>query len=95
MNNLKLDERLCRIEKLLLGNKKVLSFDEAADYTGISKSYLYKLTSLGKIPFSKPGGKIIYFDKDKLDKWMLQNQRLSEFEIEQSAINYIQKNKHK
>jgi hypothetical protein len=34
-----LDQRLRNIESLLLTQKTVLNFDEAADYTGISKSY--------------------------------------------------------
>lgn len=53
MDNIKLSERLDRIEKLLVANKKVLTFDEACDYTGISKSYLYKLTSQNEIPLEK------------------------------------------
>lgn len=93
MDNIKLDERLNRIEKLLLGSKKVLSFDEACDYTGISRSYLYKLTSKGDIPFSKPNGKIIFFSKDKLDNWLLQNQRKSADEIRKEALSYTLKNK--
>ena len=61
MNTINLDERLARIESLLLSQKKVLNLDEACDYTGMSRSYLYKLTSNGAIPHSKPGGKLIYF----------------------------------
>ena len=30
--------------------KEVLTSNEAAQYMGISKSYLYKLTMLGKVP---------------------------------------------
>ena len=93
MDNLKLNDRLNRIEKLLLGTKKVLTFDEACDYTGISRSYLYKLTSAGKIPFSKPMGKIIFFNKEKLDLWLLSNNYLSHKEIENKALAYTIKNK--
>ena len=93
MDNLKIDERLSRIEKLLLGSKKVLSFDEACDYTGFSRSYMYKLTSSNSIPYSKPNGKIIFFEKEKLDQWLLQNGRKSELEIEKEASKYILRNK--
>ncbi|GAB1856838.1 hypothetical protein MHTCC0001_16740 [Flavobacteriaceae bacterium MHTCC 0001] len=92
MDNLKLEERLDRIERLLVSNKKVLTFDEACDYTGISRSYLYKLTSAGDIPFSKPNGKIIFFDKEKLDTWLLKNKRKSSQEIEEEALKYTLKN---
>jgi hypothetical protein len=42
-----IEARLSNIENLLIGTKEVLTFDEAAIYTGLSKSYLYKLTSSG------------------------------------------------
>ncbi|MFI8379054.1 helix-turn-helix transcriptional regulator [Leeuwenhoekiella sp. NPDC079379] len=91
MNTIKLDERLARIESLLLANKKVLTVEEACDYTGISRSYLYKLTSLGGIPHSKPGGKLIYFDIDLLNNWLLENHRKSHSQIKQEALNYTMK----
>ena len=93
MDKLKIDERLERIEKLLLGNKKVLTFDEGCDYTGISRSYMYKLTSNGIVPHSKPNGKVIFFEKDKLDSWLLQNHRKSAGEIEQEALSYTMQKK--
>lgn len=88
MNNINLEQRLDRIERLLVSNKKVLTFEQACDYTGISRSYLYKLTSQNKVPFSKPNGKVIFFDKEKLDTWLLQNSSKSQNEIEQEALNY-------
>ena len=93
MDNIKLDERLNRIEKLLISNKTVLTFDEACDYTGISRSYMYKLTSTGEIPNSKPNGKIIFFDKKLLDQWLLRNKRKSTSELEKEALNYTLSNK--
>ena len=64
---------LDRLEKLLVGQKEVMTFEETCDYTGISRSYLYKLTSSGNIPHSKPNGKLIFFEKKKLNDWLLQN----------------------
>ncbi|MAO17138.1 helix-turn-helix domain-containing protein [Muricauda ruestringensis] len=89
MNNIELNEKLNNIERLLLGAKKVLTFDEACDYTGISRSYLYKLTAAGKIPHSKPNGKLIYFDIDRLNKWLLRNDRKSTYETNDQAVEYI------
>lgn len=42
-------------------------------YIGISESMLYKLTSGKEIPHYKPRGKMIYFAKEDLDEWLLQN----------------------
>ncbi len=93
MNELNIEERLDRIERLIISNKKVLTFDETCEYTGISRSYLYKLTSSGVIPFSKPNGKVIFFDIEKLNKWLLNNARKSVYEIEEEALSYNMKMK--
>lgn len=93
MDKIKLEEKLDRIESLLLGSKKVLTMEEACDYTGVSRSYLYKLTSRGEIPYSKPNGKMIFFDIDKLNKWLLQNSRKSHDEIAGAALKFTLKNR--
>jgi excisionase family DNA binding protein len=81
MDTILILERLDRLEKLLVGSKEVLTFDEASDYTGISRSYLYKLTASGKIPHSKPNGKMVFFDKKKLVDWLLQHKREPKMQI--------------
>jgi excisionase family DNA binding protein len=88
-----INERLGKIETLLLSQKTVLNFDEVAVYTGLSKSYLYKLTSSGGIPCYKPNGKQIYFDKPEIDKWLLQNRKATNDEIESNASTYVTLNK--
>ncbi len=88
MDNLLILERLDRLEKLLIGHKEVLTLDEACDYTGISKSYLYKLTASGIIPHSKPNGKMLFFEKRKLVEWLLQNKRKSQEDILSKAVSY-------
>ena len=89
MKTTELDERLSRIENMLLSQKTVLNFEEASVYTGLSKSHLYKLTSTGGIPCYKPTGKKLYFDKEELDEWMLRNKKLSQDEIDDKAENYL------
>lgn len=88
MDYLKLEERLERIERLLSSNKEVLTFEEACEYMGVSRSFLYKLTSRRQIPHSKPNGKMIFFEKKKINIWLLQNRRKlnteSEFETLQN-----------
>ena len=90
METLKIiDERLANIESLLLSSKVVLTFDEAATYTGLSKSYLYKLTSTGGVPCYKPNGKVLYFNKTELDSWMMQNRKATSLELETKANTYL------
>jgi excisionase family DNA binding protein len=88
----KILEKLAGIETMLAGQKTVLTFDEAAKYTGLSKSYLYKLTSTGKVPCSKPHGKMIYFERLQLDEWLLKTRARAE-EIENTASTYVTLNK--
>ena len=62
--------------------KEILSFQEALQYLDLSESSLYKLTSENKITFRKPNGGKLYFKKENLDYWMLQNESRSVLEIE-------------
>lgn len=89
MNNTNLDERLSRIESMLLSQKTILSFDEASVYTGLSKSHLYKLTSTNGVPCYKPTGKKLYFNKEELDEWLQRNKKLSQDEIDEMAESYL------
>lgn len=66
-------ERITLLEQTIYTTKKVFTFQEACMYIGISESMLYKLTSGKEIPHYKPRGKMIYFAKEELDEWLLQN----------------------
>ena len=84
-----IDQRLERIESLLLNQKTVLNFDEAAEYTGLSKSHLYKLTSTAGVPCYKPTGKRLYFSKEELDSWLMRHKKHSHEEIDTEAENHL------
>ncbi len=88
---MKIESKLCRIEEVLIGSKEVLTFDEASVYSGISKSYLYKLTSTGGIPCYKPSGKLLYFHKPELDAWMLSNRKATNEEMSIKANTLLMK----
>ena len=70
-------------------NNKVLTFSQGCKLLGYKKSYVYKLTSAGILPFSKPNGKKILFEREKLEKWMLSNPHSSRSEDEILAATYI------
>lgn len=75
-------------------SKKVLTFEEAAQFTGISKSCLYKMTSQKTIPHYKPMGKLIFFDRDELEKFILSVRIKPQSEIEEAASSYVVTGKH-
>ena len=58
-----LQERVNRLENLCYAAKEVLNLEEAATFLGIAKSTLYKMTHLDQIPYFKPSGKLIFFEK--------------------------------
>lgn len=83
-----LKDQLNRIETAILSQKDVLTFDEAVSFTGMSKSYMYKLTSAHKIPHYKPSGKMVYFNRNELQTWLLQNRVSTHDELESKAQAY-------
>jgi len=70
-------------------NLKVLTFKQGCELLGYKKSYVYKLTSSGILPYSKPNGKFIFFDYEKLTNWMLQNPSSSSEEKKVMASTYL------
>lgn len=88
----RMEKQIIDLQANLLNQKNVLTFSEAARYTGFSRSYLYKLTHLQKIPCSKPAGKMLFFDRAELENWLLTNQVAHE-EIENQASTYVTLNK--
>lgn len=85
--------KLNRIEKHIVGLKTILNVEELSDYTGFKKSYIYKLVHTNSIPYSKPGGKVLFFDRNKIDEWLLSNSSKSNDEIEAEALEFAFKNK--
>lgn len=79
----------------LLAAKKVLTLEDVSLLTGLSKSYLYRLTCTHKIPYYKPNGKQIYFDRAEIESWMKQNRVATQQEAEQAAIAYVVTGKQK
>ena len=86
MKNLLNDEQIELLEKIFkkaqVQYKNILTIAEAAEFMGLSMSYMYKLTHWNKIPYYKPSGKVIYFKRSDLEEWMLQNRSTTQGEIE-------------
>ncbi len=80
-----LQSRVRTLENLCYPAKEVLNLEEAASFLGIAKSTLYKMTHENRIPFYKPAGKLIYFEKSVLLDWIRSNRVMSESEIQEAA----------
>lgn len=68
---------------------RVLTFKQGCQYLGYAKSYVYKLTSSGILPYSKPNNKSIFFERVKLEEWMLSNTKTSNLEKQILAATYV------
>lgn len=54
-------------------NGKLLTIEEASQYTSLAKQTLYGLVSERRIPFIKrEGSKRLYFSKAELKEWLLE-----------------------
>lgn len=73
----------------LLAAKTVLTLNDVALLTGLSKSHLYKMTCQKQIPYYRPNGKQIYFDRKEVEDWMRQNRVSTTEEAEQQAAAYL------
>ena len=80
-----LKQELGDVRHALAGMKDVLPLSEAADYLGLTKSALYKLTHRNEIPFYKPNGKMCYFERHELDSWMRRGPVMSNAQIAAKA----------
>jgi len=77
---------------IALAFKNVLDIDELHWFTGLSKSYIYKSTSLGVIPFYKQA-KHLFFDRVEIENWLKSNKGYSSVESDSMASTYVSLNK--
>ncbi len=84
-DNEKLHHRLDVVENAICAAKEVLNLEEASVFLGMKKSALYKMTHKMVIPFYRPGGKMVYFEKSELLAWLRQNRVASKANIEEAA----------
>jgi len=91
----KLTEIASKLDEQNLLQKTVLNFNEACKYLDVSPSHLYKLTSTKQIPHFCPQGKKLYFKREELDNWLQRNRQSAADEIEQTASDYVLRNRRK
>lgn len=90
-----LSARLDRIERVaLLSVKSALDINDASVLTGMTVQSLYRMTSEKRIPHYKRGTRL-YFKKEDLEAWMLDERIKTDEEIQAEASSLIIKNKYK
>ena len=82
-------KKLNQLEILIVSTaKQILTVEDLINYTGFSRSYIYKLVHMSILPYSKPNGKTLFFQKNEIDEWLLQNKSSSISQLEQKANSY-------
>lgn len=81
-------DKLGRIENSLSLAKPILNIDEVCEFTGISKSTLYKLTSAREIPHYKKA-KHLVFDREEILNWLKSNRISTQEEIDSESTGFI------
>ncbi len=84
-----LQERVDKLESICFASKEVLNLEEAAAFLGVKKSTLYKMTHFSQIPYYKPAGKLIFFEKSALLDWVRNVKVKSEDEIREEAALHL------
>lgn len=96
MENHSILEKLNRIERLIVNStKEILNVEDLINYTGYKRSYIYKLVFHNILPYSKPNGKTLFFEKSEIDAWLLQNKSKSISQIENEANDYVNNSRKK
>ena len=82
-------KKLNQLEILIVSTaKQILTVEDLINYTGFSRSYIYKLVHKNVISYYKPNGKTLFFQKNEIDEWLLQNKSSSISQLEQKANSY-------
>lgn len=82
------DTMLCVQRTALLAAKNVLTIEDVAILTGLSKWHIYKLTSEARIPHYKPNARLLYFNRKEIEEWMQRNRVIAQDEARQHAAAY-------
>ena len=67
--------------------KRVWTASECAEYMGISLSTLYKMTHARIVPCYKPTGKLLFFDREEIEAWLLSNRVCTDAELQAEALS--------
>jgi excisionase family DNA binding protein len=68
---------------------EIYGTEKAATFLGLKRSSLYGLVCQKKIPYAKKG-KLLYFFKQDLIKWLHSGKQKTNDEIEREAERYVQ-----
>ena len=72
-----------------MATKEFIKIDEAAEYLGMKRDYLYYLVAKKALPYYKPSGKTLYFLKEELSAWIAAGRVATAAEVRQTANKHF------
>jgi len=84
-------DKIDHLDEAALVKKRVFNVANLQMYTGWSLSKIYKLTSSRLIPFSKPTNGSLFFEREKIEQWLLQNPSYTEDYLEEKVNAHLRK----
>ena len=80
------------VKNIIESQKEILTIEDAAALLGLSKSYIYKMTAKGNIPFYRPLGKVMYFERTVLLDWVRSHPGQTKENVAMTAAQYVDRN---
>lgn len=80
-----------QLKTIALSQKTILTIDELSDYLGLTPNYIRKLTHNKEIPYYKPMGKKLYFNREEIDDWILSSRVTTAEELRAEARKRIKR----
>jgi excisionase family DNA binding protein len=71
--------------------QKPIGVAEAAEFTGLKLSYLYKLIHLKRIPHYKPTGGRVFFKREELEQFIFRGRSAADYELSEAADRALNK----
>jgi excisionase family DNA binding protein len=70
-----------------------MTIEQLSRYLDLSKGTIYQKTHARSIPHIKRGKKL-YFEKSKIDDWLIEGRRLTVDDMQDMATKYTMKNRY-
>lgn len=80
-----------KFDELKFMQKPFMTVDELSIYLGLSPQYIRKMTHNREIPYFKPNGKKLYFDKEEIDQWVFKSRVATNEELLEDARQRLKK----
>ncbi len=88
-----INEQKKLMSQIALNTRAIFNIPQASDFSGLSKSYLYKLIQKNKIKNSRPSGKMVFIKREDLIEFLCSGEQKTEKNYIDQIEDHLTKNK--